>query len=258
MRSRDEYRYDKIFENHYLEQVLDTDRFKAFYMRAPGLGRMESCLIMFSPEGINILGDLCPGNDTRNSGVHAYGYGLDWFAGRLSWSYLCEKFLSKEWHRELAEEDCRDRAADIMRGETAYFNHDPALEALMDEREALAGELRGCLDDRRNPTESAQSREEIRDTLNAIRERAEKSRQALMERRAEHSSKYLELAEELNSGEMGVETFGSAMWKIDRDFHECAPGYGYHPRSRRLLPAIQKKFSELYHKMRQTCPVGEA
>jgi hypothetical protein len=258
MSLRDEYGYDQMLATHILEQVLDTPKFKAFYLKEPGMGRMQSCLILFSPEGINILGDLCPGNDTRNSGVHAYGYGLDWFAGRLSWSYLCEKFLSKDWHKEVAIEDCRHRADEIMRGETSYFNHDRELEDLLGERETLAHELSGCLDDRRNPTEHTPPKDEILRMIAKIRAEGTALKKRIMEKRTEHARKYLDLADELESGEMGIESFGAAMSEIDRDFYECSPGYGYHPRSRCLLIAIQKKFSELYHAMKESCPVGSA
>jgi hypothetical protein len=255
MSLRDEYRYDETFKKHFLEQVLDTPKFKAFYLKAPGLGRMESCLIMFSPEGINILGDLCPGNDSRNSGVHAYGYGLEWFAGNLSWSYLCEKFLSKEWHKELAEEDCRRIADEIMMGDTSRFDRDRDLEELVEERETLASDLRDLLDDRRR---RLAERKDVKDASAVIRARGRILKESIMERRREHAKKYTHLASELDGGEMGVETFGRAMHEIDGDFWEHSPGYGYHPRCRYLLVAIQKKFSELYHAMKASCPVGEA
>ena len=250
-----DYIYEEDLKNHYLEQVLDTPRFKAFYLKQPGMGRMQSCMILFSPEGINILGDLCPGNDKRNSGVHAAGYGLDWFAGNLSWSYLCEKFLTKEWHQELAIEDCRRRADEIMRGETSWFNHDEELEAIMDSRRDLAETIRDLRSDLRKKLAEAS------DALPAIsdaRTEAKRTKAELLERRAYLAQKYRDLADELDGGDMGVESFGSEMSKIDANFYECAPGYGYLPRSRYLLVAIQKKFSELYHALKQTAPVGEA
>lgn len=255
MTIRDEYRYDEMFEKHCLEQVLDTGKFQAFYLREPSMGRAQSCMILFSPEGINILGDLCPGNDARNSGVHAAGYGLAWFAGRLSWSYLCGKFLSKEWHKDLAAEDCRDRAAEILRGETYPFNRDDALEEIISRRQELAETIRDLRSDlHRKLAEPSDVLPEIVDA----RAEAKKTRVALMECRAHHAQEYLDLADELEGGEMGVETFGSAMQDIDSDFWEAVPGYGYHPRCRYLLVAIQKKFSELYHQMKQSCPVGAA
>jgi hypothetical protein len=224
-------------------------------MKEPGMGRMQSCLIMFSPEGINILGDLCPGNDARNSGVHAYGYGLDWFAGHLSWSYLCEKFLSKEWHKELAEGDCRRIAGDILMGDTGRFDRDEALEEVLSVRQELAETIRALRSDLRSKLAEAC---DVFPAISEARREGEKTRAILVERRRDQAQKYIDLADELDGGEMGVETFGRAMSEIDSDFCECAPGYGYHPRCRYLLVAIQKKFSELYHQMKETVPVGPA
>lgn len=67
----------------------------------PELTRCSSCMIVFTPEGIVILGDLCP-ND-NNGVVSRYGYGLGWFAGTLSTSYLCGKFLGEEYSPELGK-----------------------------------------------------------------------------------------------------------------------------------------------------------
>lgn len=252
---RDEYRYEEHLKDHILEQVLDAEKFKAFYLKNPKYGRMDSCLIMFTPEGIGILGDLCPGNDSRNSGVHAYGYGLEWFVGRLSWSYLCEKFLCKEWNAEVAADDCRRRAERVMLGETQDFNHDATLEGILSERADLAETIRDLRSDLRRKLAEAS---EVLPAIAEARKRARETKVALMERRTVHAQEYLDLAEELDGREMGVESFGRAMSEIDADFYECAPGYGYLPRSRGLLVAIQKKFSELYHKARETAPVGAA
>lgn len=238
--------YNAMFEKHFLEQVLDTEKFKAFYLKEPGMGRMQSCLILFTPEGIIICGDLCPGNDPRNSGVHAFGYGLTWFAGHLSSGYLCEKFLSKEWHKELAIEDCRDRAEEILDGETIHFDYDPVLEDAMEERDALAPELRAYLEDRRHPTPFIPSKEDILSLITPLREKGAALKKAIREQRQFHADHYFALANEVDDGEMGIESFGRAMSEIDQDFYECCPGFGYHPRSKYLLVAIQKKFSELY------------
>lgn len=59
MRKRDDM-YDDTFKDHYLEQVLDAEKFKAFYLKQPGMGRMQSAMFLFTPEGIIICGDLCP------------------------------------------------------------------------------------------------------------------------------------------------------------------------------------------------------
>lgn len=60
-----------MLRDHVLQVSLDEKRWKAFYLRDQkcNLGRMQSTCILFTPEGIVIFGDLCPGNDDRNSGV---------------------------------------------------------------------------------------------------------------------------------------------------------------------------------------------
>lgn len=67
---------------------------RAFYMKPPDGGFMGSTYFVFTPEGIVITGDLCPG---LHGVISVRRYGIEWFTGRLSESYLCEKFLSREW-----------------------------------------------------------------------------------------------------------------------------------------------------------------
>lgn len=248
MRKRDDI-YEDMLKNHYLEQVLDTEKFKAFYLREPGMGRMQSCLFMFTPEGIVICGDLCPGNDSRNSGVHAYGYGLSWFSQGLSGSYLCEKFLTKEWHPELAVEDCRDIAERIMLGETNQFDRDQVLEELLDERHTLAEQLGDYRHDLRHPDPEGPPAEEILNDIKNLRREGAELRKKLLEKRTEYAEKYRELADQVDGGEMGVERFGEALREIDSDFWEDCPGYGYQPRAKALLIALNRKFAELYPKL---------
>jgi len=99
-------------KNHVLEEVLPrTGEFQAFYMKEPGRGRMMSTLFVFTPEGIVITGDLCPGGPRSQGSVGDYGYGLEWFAHPQSELYLCSKFLTREWQIEVAERWVRDRVA---------------------------------------------------------------------------------------------------------------------------------------------------
>jgi len=86
--------------------------FKAFYMKDPKRGRMMSTLILFTPEGIVLQGDLTP---SRQGNVSCSGYGLDWFAGKLSESYLCEKFLHKGFVPALAREGLKQGVLDKRR-----------------------------------------------------------------------------------------------------------------------------------------------
>jgi len=96
-------------EGHVLEQTLDTEKYKAFYLKRPGEGRMMSTLIMFTPEGIVIMGDLCPSD---RGAVSAFGYGLGWFYGILGEDYLCGKFLRKVWQKDAANEELKAYVVD--------------------------------------------------------------------------------------------------------------------------------------------------
>jgi hypothetical protein len=87
-----------------LEVHVDTPQVKGWYLKIPGYGRTCSTLLLFTREGIVIMGDLCPG---QNGVISCLGYGWEWFAGRLSENYLCEKFLRREFVLEKAIEDLR-------------------------------------------------------------------------------------------------------------------------------------------------------
>lgn len=89
----------EALSGHVLETVLESEKVSAYYLKRPGQGRMMSTLILFTPEGIVLQGDLTPG---QNGSVSTFGYGRDWFSGQLSGSYLCEKFLSKQFRVDLA------------------------------------------------------------------------------------------------------------------------------------------------------------
>jgi hypothetical protein len=101
---------------------------KAFYLKKPGEGRMMSTLIVFTPEGIVIQGDLTPG---QNGNVSCFNYGLDWFRGDLSEGYLCGKFLETSFSREGTDENIRE--AIISKRREGGIDRDAARE-LWDER----------------------------------------------------------------------------------------------------------------------------
>lgn len=85
-------------KDHVLVEVPTGD-IRTFYLKRPEKSRMMSALLIFSPEGIIICGDLRIGD---HGVVSDYGYGLDWFAGELGEDYLCSKFLKREWQSEVA------------------------------------------------------------------------------------------------------------------------------------------------------------
>jgi hypothetical protein len=67
--------------------------------------RIMKVQVTFTPEGIFIMGDLCPGLYGVGS---ALGYGIGWFGSQKSEGYLCEKFLTREWVPEYAAEEVED------------------------------------------------------------------------------------------------------------------------------------------------------
>lgn len=98
-------------KDHVLEEFPAGERIRAFYLRKKDGSRMMSTLILFTPEGIWIGGDLCPTPGVGVRGVMStYGYGIDWFsADDLDERYLCSKFMGECWQLEAAVRDCEDR-----------------------------------------------------------------------------------------------------------------------------------------------------
>ncbi len=168
-------------KDHALVQIIDSEKFKSFYMKRLGKGRIMSTLITFTPEGIVIQGDLTPG---RNGNVSCLGYGLGWFRSRLSEDYLCEKFLELGWFPELAARDLRRIIKEIKAGELLQYD-DYAVKEM--------GQLANVCDD----------------------------------------------------GDIGMESFRDDWHTIDDDY-ESTPGWGYNPREKGWLCAIQQRFAELY------------
>lgn len=107
-------------KNHVLEEVLPFGHgFLAYYMKEPGQGRMMSTLFIFGPEGIVIMGDLCPGGPKNQGSISDFNYGIGWFSGNLSENYLCSKFLTEEWQAEAALEWIGEHVKEIESGEEA-------------------------------------------------------------------------------------------------------------------------------------------
>lgn len=81
--------FRRCYEEHVLEAVTIGNNLSAYYLKKPGDGRMCSTLIIFSAEGITIIGDMVPCRHGVNSSL---GYGIGWFSDTLSPGYLGEKF----------------------------------------------------------------------------------------------------------------------------------------------------------------------
>lgn len=99
MRCIDKHMTESL-KDHELTMIADTPDIKAFYMKKPGTG-IFSVLLMFTPEGIGLTGDLTFGDGGLWSARG--GYGLGWFSSDLSEDYLCSKFLkSDHWDADRA------------------------------------------------------------------------------------------------------------------------------------------------------------
>lgn len=107
--------------DHYLDPLEIGEQVKSFYLRRKPDSRMMSTLLIFSPEGIVITGDLCP----ANGGVIAPGYGLDWFSKPLQPRYLAEKFLKEKWVPMAFSKAVRDYICDQFQSRTLSIKRYP-------------------------------------------------------------------------------------------------------------------------------------
>lgn len=234
-------------KDHVLEQVLDTEKFKGFYLKPPGRTRMMSTLILFTPEGIIICGDLCPGNRGANRGnVSAFGYALDWFASKLGEDYLCSKFLDKDWHEELAVRDLDRMAKEILRG--GYDDdYGKELSRASEERRAAFDDLLHFRRDLKEVTD-AEDIANVKASIARVKEELKPLREAVVSKRRGLADKFLELAHDCDHNCHEQVSFVTAYREMTQDYDiEWVPGWGYGPAEAGWLCAIQQKFAELYN-----------
>ena len=98
---------ESYLKDHVLTKELDTEHYKAFRLHNPNEGRMYSVLIVFTPEGIFLHGDIAFGCGVTNGISSRYGYGLNWFKGRKSDCYLCSKFLMRTYQPDIVHDDIK-------------------------------------------------------------------------------------------------------------------------------------------------------
>ena len=111
--------YIAAFQELQLETLCFTENVKCFLMRKPGT-RINSVQITFTPEGIAIQGDHCPGD---NGVCSAFGYGMEWFTRRLDRSYICEKFLRQRTITEKVQDDLDDMIRECDDGHVHGTHH---------------------------------------------------------------------------------------------------------------------------------------
>ena len=108
-------------------------RLSSYYLMRPG-SRMGSVYLLFTGEGIVLMGDYCP---AQNGVISCLGYGEGWFSERLGEDYLASKFLQKVWVPEQgAEALCYDllhaRRHDRLTKADAREAFDAVTEAVAD------------------------------------------------------------------------------------------------------------------------------
>lgn len=228
-------RMRESLRDHVLEEFPAGDRIRAFYLKKPGGGRMMSTLILFTPEGIVICGDLNP-HPTGRGSASCFGYGLPWFASELDGGYLCSKFLDKEWQNELAVEWCMNTARDVLKGV-----HDADTKEMREASEERHARIEDLLMLRRggpepDPELKRWTREDYR-RLTAL----------LKGMRRDLADRYEKLARDAEEWDYGWESFSEKLRELDpRSCDDGVPGYGYPVASAGWLCAIQRRFAELY------------
>lgn len=230
-------------KDHVLEE-LPAGEMKAFYLKKPGNGMMDSCLILFTPEGVVICGDRAPSRTGRGA-ITAFRYGLDWFASELYEDYLCSKFLDKEWVPEYAVRFCRSVAKETRIGKQddyGYVDKKKLWEIRAGHSEDLE-RLRQDIREEKDPEWLWKMKAERKILIARLVE----ARRALQEVREEAASRYEELAQRLENNECGVEGFAEDLMEIDPGaIEDGVPGYGYPPAEAGWLCAIQQRFREVY------------
>lgn len=94
----------QAFVDHVLEPAAGDNPDARAYRIVKSGTNIYSVYISEVANRLCITGDVCLG-PTHYGIVSAAGYKISWFAGHLSESYLCEKFLRREWQWEAAVEE---------------------------------------------------------------------------------------------------------------------------------------------------------
>ena len=123
---------------HVLDEMAGGGEAKLYRMGRPGTGVYAVYVAEFAGDVLPgrhcrlcVTGDICLGGNGYGL-VSAAGYGIRWFSGQLSETYLCEKFLRKEWQWDAAVEHIRSLLADgATQGEGWWLERAAAFEAFL-------------------------------------------------------------------------------------------------------------------------------
>ncbi len=91
------------FAEHELSCLVEGQNATVYHMGCPGTGVYSVYIAEFAGR-LCLTGDTCFGPENSGGVVSNPGYGIGWFSGHLSQSYLCEKFLRQCWQWEAAIE----------------------------------------------------------------------------------------------------------------------------------------------------------
>jgi len=141
------------YKDHVVEVVVETEAVQVYELRERPDTNVNAVQIAFTPWGIGITGDLCPGKDNRGVWSRCR-YGRDWFIGASSADYLAGKFLEQTWDEDRAreelrwhakEEDDRKRKAAYNEVAGSFWNNEHELyQEMVDARLDVDDGVPGC------------------------------------------------------------------------------------------------------------------
>jgi hypothetical protein len=147
--------YTSYYQAHELHTVEDTDKVKVYLLRKPSTMNMHVHLV-FTGNRIGLTGDAQLG-PTQHGLWSTSGYGVAWFAGALSPSYLCEKFLRQAY-------DAKATAAHILDRYEEYLKESPPVA------KAIVAKLRDLTFDSASSKSVADMLEEVCEDTATLRE----------------------------------------------------------------------------------------
>lgn len=207
-----------------LTRLTDTPGAQVYLMK-PAVTMMGSTVFAFlkAPDDyIVITGDLAP---CRNGVISNMGYGLGWFLRQSPSGYLCEKFLTQEFHPDLAREWLKEKVKEL-REELAEDMPDADLSG---DSEAIL-ELSDSAGDKR-----------MRNLSDSVGDRR-------MRNRLVQFASVLEAVEDPGEdATLSADRFYDWYAETFNDSPENE-GVGYDPREAELLGKLQQRFAELYRK----------